>query len=176
MCLQGEAWPANACPGRVNYVCSDRVSDPELQALSEIAARITTRSTTCRAVRRDQRDQPRTDENREGLEFELNSGERTRIRIQKLVGGPGFEPWASRSRTALSTCPSVSPCIQSLRSSCPFVSSCVLLCPRVRDKSVRRLAFRTALSPEQCSSHQQSGEHTTSLGSLLSPSSAWRRE
>jgi hypothetical protein len=33
---------------------------------------------------------------------------RTRVRIQNLVGGPGFEPGASRSRTVLAVCRRVS--------------------------------------------------------------------
>src|SRR6266576_5860623 len=40
----------------------------------------------------------RTGQNREALEFEPNSDATSAIRVQKLVGGPGFEPGASRSR------------------------------------------------------------------------------
>jgi hypothetical protein len=63
-----------------------------------------------------------------------------------LVGGPGFEPGAPRSRTLCTSCPPVSPrflqcppVLNPTRSSFPLVSSCVLLVPRMRDKSVTRL-------------------------------------
>ena len=60
-----------------------------------------------------------------GIQLQRNSDATSAIRVQNLVGGPGFEPGASRSRTG--------------RISCPLVSFCVLPVPRMRDTSVTRL-------------------------------------
>ena len=60
-----------------------------------------------------------------------------------LVGGPGFERGASRSRTGRMSCPFVSrrflscpPVLKLTRPLCPLVSFCVLLVPRMRDTAV----------------------------------------
>src|SRR5213592_4026265 len=62
-----------------------------------------------------------------------------------LVGGPGFEPGASRSRTLRRSCPPVSGWFLLYSISPALVSSCVLtflLVPRMRDISVTQFAQR----------------------------------
>ena len=51
------------------------------------------------------------------------------IRIQNLVGGPGFEPGASRSRTGRMSCPLVSPRFLQGPPVLNFARHRVLLCP-----------------------------------------------
>ena len=68
----------------------------------------------------------------------------------RLVGGEGFEPSASRSRTLRTLCPPVSrrflqcpPVLNFGSASCPLVSSCVLQVPRMRDTAVTQVRTQT---------------------------------
>ena len=78
--------------------------------------------------------------------IKVGTGRRRKSRVSnaKMVGGPGFEPGASRSRTLRISCPPVSrrfrqcPPPQLRRPLCPSVSFRVLLVPRMRDTSVTR--------------------------------------
>ena len=80
-----------------------------------------------------------------GLEPDLHGQNPSGILRQDMVGGPGFEPGASRSRTVpylvssrVLPVPSVSSCTHSDALSCPLVSFGVLLVLRMRDTSVTR--------------------------------------
>ena len=95
---------------------------------------------------------------RRGSEFAATGrcGQRCEIgslrRSLDLVGGPGFEPGASRSRTAVVSCPSVSrrllpcppvsSCTRAGSSSCPPVTSCIPWLPRMGDTAVTRMKHR----------------------------------
>src|SRR5260370_40369782 len=56
-------------------------------------------------------------------------GPRVGIRTQKLVGGPGFEPGASRSRTVAGTCPQVSDRLRCRPRPFETPPACVLFLP-----------------------------------------------